>query len=337
MERVIHVFSTGKFERRSNTLYFETEAGEPRYLPVENVREIWIHGEVTFNKRFIEFLADREILLNIFNRYGYFVGTFYPREHYNSGYMIVKQAEHYLDTKKRLQIARAFVSGAATNMLRVLKYYAGRGKDVTKSIASIEALVDHVKSIDVEKGQTSISELMGLEGNIREQYYRAFDAIIQQPAFSYLRRTRRPPSNALNALISFLNSIVYTTVLSEIYKTHLDPRIGYLHTTNFRRFTLNLDVAEIFKPILADRTIFRVLGRKMITAKDFEVNHGGVWLSESARKQLVADFDAKLNTTVMHRPLKRAVSYRRLIRLELYKLEKHLMGEQEYTPFEAMW
>ena len=73
-------------------------------------------------------------------------------------------------------------------------------------------------------------------------------------------------------MISFGNSIMYTTTLSEIYKTHLDPRIGYLHSTNFRRFTLSLDVSEIFKPIIIDRVIFTLLGRNMINGDDFEKN-----------------------------------------------------------------
>ncbi|MCL6562808.1 MAG: type I-B CRISPR-associated endonuclease Cas1b [Firmicutes bacterium] len=332
MERTVHVFSSGQFERRSNTIYFETTSGEHRYLPVENVREICVHGEATFNKRFLEFLSAHEIIVHMFNRSGYYIGSFYPREHYNSGYMIVRQVEHYLDEGKRLEIARAFVSGAAKNMLRVLKYYEARGKDLSARIASIESLLEHV-----ERRAAPVSEMMGLEGNIREQYYRSFDRILDNPHFAYERRSRRPPVNALNAMISYLNSLVYVTVLSEIYKTHLDPRIGFLHASNFRRFTLNLDVAEIFKPVLADRTLFRLIGLKMITEKDFEVSQNGIWLSEPARKRIVAEFEDKLGTTVLHRNLKRAVTYRRMIRLELYKLEKHLMGDQKYEPFVASW
>ena len=87
---------------------------------------------------------------------------------------------------------------------------------------------------------------MAIEGNIRDIYYDGFDKIINDELFEFKRRTKRPPLNRLNSLISFGNSLLYTCVLREIYKTHLDPRIGYLHTTNNRRFTLNLDVAENF-------------------------------------------------------------------------------------------
>ncbi len=111
---------------------------------------------------------------------------------------------------------------------------------------------------------------MAVEGNIRDEYYQAFDIILDSEHFVFETRTKRPPKNRLNALISFANSLVYTTCLSEIYHTHLDPRIGYLHTTNFRRFTLNLDVAEIFKPIIADRVIFNLVNKGIIKSQHFE-------------------------------------------------------------------
>lgn len=126
-------------------------------------------------------------------------------------------------------------------------------------------------------------------------------------------------------------------MLSEIYKTHLDPRIGFLHTTNFRRFTLNLDIAEIFKPIVVDRIIFTLIGKRMITANDFDKDMGGILLKENSMKRFVEEFDTKLKTTIQHRELGIKVSYNRLIRMELYKLEKHLIGEQEYTPFVSRW
>jgi CRISPR-associated protein Cas1 len=178
---------------------------------------------------------------------------------------------------------------------------------------------------------------MAVEGHIREQYYKTFDNILQNKDFIFGQRSRRPPQNPLNTLISFGNSIMYTLVLSEIYKTHLDPRIGFLHATNFRRFTLNLDMAEIFKPIIIDRLIFSLIDKKMITKSDFEKQLGGILLKEKGKRKFVEELDKKLQTTINHRSIGRKVSYRRLIRLELYKLAKHLLGEQKYEPFVAQW
>ncbi len=330
MKKSLYIFSAGELKRKDNTLYFETEAGK-RYIPVEDTKEIFAFGEVTFNKSLVEFASQKEILIHYFNYYGYYMGTFYPREHLNSGYMILKQAEHYQEPGKRIKLARAFVWGAYRNIRQVLKYYHNRGRELEKMITTIEELSRPIDDCH------EISKLMAIEGHIRECYYKAFDVITQNKDFRFQERSRRPPKNRMNVLISFGNSILYTIVLSEIYKTHLDPRIGFLHATNFRRFSLNLDVAEIFKPIIIDRIIFSVVDKKMISKGDFEKQAEGLLFKEKGKKTFVGELDKKLEATIKHKKLGRNVSYRRLIRLELYKIQKYLMGEEEYEPFIASW
>jgi len=220
---------------------------------------------------------------------------------------------------------------ASLSIVQVLKYYQNRGKDLESYLYAISSLEESLSSV------SSVEELMALEGNIRRYYYESFNTILDDTPFILKNRNKRPPTDPLNALISFGNSLVYTKILTEIYKTHLDPRIGYLHTTNFRRFTLNLDVAEIFKPIYADRVLFTLLNKNVIKEDDFE-NQGEVFLlKERGRRLYVQEFEDKLQTTFYHRRLKRNVSYQTLIRLELYKIEKHLIGEELYEPFVSRW
>ena len=331
MKKSIYIFSEGELHRKQNTLYFQGTDGKKKYVPIENTGEIYIFGQVTVNKKLLELLTKAQITLHFFNYHGYYVGSYYPREYYNSGYMILKQAEVYLDDKKRLDLAKRFVEGAVANMEKVLSYYNNRGtplKETLETIAELSSTID---------GRENISELMAIEGNIREAYYGAFGDILKNGDFEFQKRTKRPPENRLNAMISFGNSVIYTMVLSEIYKTHLDPRIGFLHATNFRRFTLNLDVAEIFKPIIVDRVIFYLLNKGVIKGKDFRDDLNGIYMKENANKAFIAELDKRLATTIEHKGLGRKVSYRRLIRLELYKLEKHLMGEKAYQPFVARW
>ena len=329
-KQTAYIFSDGSLRRQGNTLCLEREDGK-RHIPIQAVRDVFVFGEVDVNKRVLELLSQHEIIMHYFSYYGYYMGSFYPREHYNSGYMTLKQAEYYLDEERRMCLARSFVGGALRNLARVLLYYGNRGKNVENELDYINKLQERVCE------QDSIEQLMALEGNARRQYYQAFDAILENPDFAFERRTRRPPENRLNALISFCNSLVYTTVLSEAYKTHLDPRIGFLHSTTSRRFSLNLDVAEIFKPLLADRLIFTLVGKRMIKVSSFDDGRGGIFLKESSRKTVVETYDERLKQTIKHKQLRRDVSYRELIRLELYKIQKHLMGEAEYTPFEAQW
>lgn len=126
-------------------------------------------------------------------------------------------------------------------------------------------------------------------------------------------------------------------LLSEIYKTYLDPRIGYLHTTDSHKFVLNLDVSYVFKAIMVDRLIFTLVNRNVITNDDFiQINHE-IILSRDGKGKFIKELDKRMRTTVNHRHLGRTVSYRRLIRLELYKIQKHILGENIYRPYQALW
>lgn len=325
MAEPIYIFSDGILKRKENTIVLETSEGK-RHIPVENVAEIKIFSEVDLNKRLLEFLTEKNISVHFFNHFGYYIGSYYPREFLNSGLVILKQAENYLDEKKRLFLAKMFVKGSLLNIINNLKNYNENDRFSDK----IRIIKEHVDKLTM---CYDVEQLMALEGNAREVYYNCFDEIIKSNDFTFNSRTKRPPENELNALISFGNSLLYTTVLSEIYKTHLDPRIGYLHSTNDRRFTLNLDIAEIFKPIIVDRLIFTLINRRQIKTSDFHQITGGISMKENTKKLFVQSFEEKLKDTIQHKQLKRQVSYRSLIRMEAYKIEKHILEDQEYEPY----
>ncbi|MGH3085945.1 MAG: type I-B CRISPR-associated endonuclease Cas1b [Rubrobacteraceae bacterium] len=331
MRKPVFIFNGGELQRQQNTLRFTTMDGNKRFVPVETTSEIHVFGEVTVNTKLLVFLSQAHIPLHVYNYYGYWSGSYMPREQYVSGFMTLKQASHYLDHEKRVGLARIFVSGAIANMERVLGYYSRRGADLESSLAGMSSRRERL-----EEALTT-EELMALEGGCRELYYKSWDDILKGGDFKFEKRTRRPPANRINALVSFGNSLMYVTVLSEIHRTHLDPRIGYLHTTNQRRYTLNLDVAEIFKPIVVDRVIFALLNRGALTAKDFRDATEGVFLTEKGRKTFLESYETRLKETIKHPKLGRSVSYRRLIRMELYKLEKHLIGDETYTPYVSRW
>jgi len=330
MKETVYIFSSGKLKRKENTLLFESKEGK-KSIPVEHVKEIFVFGEVDINKKLLEFLSQKEIILSYFNHYGYYMGSFYPREHYNSGFMVLKQAAFYMDEIKRLDIAKKIIEGAALNCIKIMNYYNRRGKSLDEAIQQTRQLIEELPK------KTDIGQSMSVEGKIKKIYYQSFNTIIMNPDFSFTKRSKRPPADHINSLISFANSIIYTYVLGEIYQTHLDPRIGFLHSTNLRRFSLNLDIAEIFKPVIGDRTIFQCLNKKVISKADFENKLNGLVLKESGRRKFLEQLEDKLKQTIKHSRLDKEVSYRRLIRLELYKLEKHLMEEEPYQPFVMDW
>jgi CRISPR-associated protein, Cas1 family len=328
MGKILYIFRSGKLERKDNTLRLVSEDGE-RQIPITTVSEIKIFGELDLNKRLLEFLNKHQIPLHFFNHYGFYVGSFYPRKSLNSGKMIIKQAEHYLDWDKRIFLAKSFLRGGVTNILKNLRYYDRRGKQ------GLDGLINYINlKFDEIDNISDIPNLMRLEGEIRKAYYGSFEIILE--GFPFERRTKRPPQNPLNAMISFGNSLLYTTILSEIYRTHLDPRIGYLHESNQRSFSLNLDIAEVFKPVIVDRTIFSLVNKKQIDEKHFVKEIGFSHLTEKGMEIFVKAFEEKLNTTIKYKNLGK-VSYRKLLRLECYKLYKHFLGEEIYKPFTSDW
>jgi len=159
----------------------------------------------------------------------------------------------------------------------------------------------------------SVAEIMGYEGNIRQTYYRCFEQLVSVPGFTFGSRSTQPPQNELNALISFGNMLCYAACLSQIYHTQLNPTISFLHEPGSRRFSLALDMAEIFKPLLVDRTIFRLLNKKEIQPRDFVRELDGCLLKEAGRKTFVRVFEERLKETIQHRRLNRSVSYQHCV------------------------
>ena len=134
-----------------------------------------------------------------------------------------------------------------------------------------------------------------------------------------------------------MNSLIYTKTLAEIYKTQLNPTVSFLHQPGTRRFSLALDISEVFKPLIADRMIFALLNRNQITSDSFVDGLNGLELTERASRTIMQELDNRLKVTIFHKELNKKVSYQFLIRLELYKLIKHLLGEKKYEGFKIWW
>ena len=329
MKRSYYIMKSGRIRRKDNTIFFESDDNK-KVLPINDIDDIYIMGEVDFNSNALNFLGKNKVMVHIFDYYGNYSGSFYPKEYLLSGFTIVKQAEKYLDPGQRLQIAREFIRGASYNILKNLKYYQNRKGNLDQIIEAIETERERIGQVQ------DIQHLMSVEGRIRETYYRAFDTITDNK-FPFVQRVKHPPDNAMNAMISFGNHLMYTAILREIYQTQLNPTISYLHEPGARRFSLALDISEIFKPIIVDRVIFSLINQNVITEEDFAKELNYCYLNETGRKKFIKAFDEKMTSTIQHRKLNKTVSYKTLIQIECYKLIKHLTDIEEYEAFQAWW
>lgn len=326
MARPYYIFTNGTIKRKENTVYIENEANEKKAIPIEDVESLHLFGEINLNSKFLNFLSQQNKPIHIYNYYGFYSGSFIPRNRNVSGELLVRQVQFYLDKENRLYLAQCFVEGALFHILRNLREY----KDT-------EIFQEKIKEEQEKaKNSTTINELMGAEGRARDAYYQSFNTILKG-RFEIEKREKHPPLNPINAMISFVNSLVYTTVISQIYITQLNPTISYLHEPSEKRFSLSLDIAEIFKPLIGDPIIFKMVNNNIIKEDDFDKDLNYCYLKEEGRKKFLKEFDQKLQTTIKHRKLKRNVSYKTIIRYECYKLIKHLLSDEVYIPFKAWW
>ena len=330
MGETFYIFRDGDLSRKDNNIVVRSDDGNKKNLKSEIVDEIYVFGECNMNTKLLNFLSQKKITMHIFNYYGFYSGSFNPRERNVSGALLVEQVKKYDDDDERLKIAKEILKASAFNIYRNLRYYNARGVDLEETRIEKKSLMDKMDFT------TSINKLMGIEGNIRKKYYSTWNYIVKQD-INFNKRVKRPPDNLINSLISFVNSLIYTTVLSEIYKTQLNPTISYLHEPSTKRFSLCLDIAEVFKPLIADRMIFSLLNKNQITEKDFERDSNYLYMKEAGKKKVLAEYDSYLNRTLVHKDLGREVSYRYLMRLECYKLIKHIIGEKNYEGFKIWW
>ncbi|WP_276302655.1 type I-B CRISPR-associated endonuclease Cas1b [Halorussus lipolyticus] len=321
MKERYYITSVGRLERNSDTLYFVQE-GDRTPLPVNKIYDIFAGAGVSVTTGVFDLLAENEIALHIFSYNGAYRGTFLPPRPILSGKCHIEQAQTYLDDSERLDIASRFVQGAIENMRLTLRRYC----DEECGTGSI--LSDHRENIGE---QTTIPELMQHEGSARDAYYSCVDHCLPE-SFSFPSRSRQPPENPANSAMSYLNALVYASAVTEIYHTRLNQTISFLHEPHERRYSLSLDIAEIFKPLLADRLLLSLTRQGQLTPDDFESEGQAVLLTDDGKKTLRHAFDERLSTTRKHPGIGRSLSWRRWIRTECYQVTKHVLGLEQYQP-----
>ncbi|NWK11579.1 type I-B CRISPR-associated endonuclease Cas1b [Clostridium cadaveris] len=321
-----YITSMGELSRKDNSLCFRKD-GKNLYIPIENTKEIYCLNEVSINTKLLDFLSANNVIVHFFNYYEGYSGTFYPRNQYNSGKLLIKQVETF--NNRRIEVAKAIVKSIGVNIKEVLyHYYKHNKKEVKKTIDWISGELDYRLSMC-----NTINELMSVEGEIWQRFYSEFKNILPED-FIMNKRVKRPPDNPINALISFGNTLLYTKTISAIYRTHLDQRISFLHEPSEGRFSLSLDISEAFKPVIVYKTIFELVNNKRIqVSKHFDKKVNYCLLNEEGRNIFITAFEERLESVFTHPKLKRKVTYRTAIKLDCYKLIKFIMEDKEFIPF----
>jgi len=325
-DRVYFLMVAGRVRREANNLKFDRydedfNVVSTKRLPIKGIDEIYILAKVDLDSYTIAFIAHNNILLHFFSPFQSFRGNFFPNTSNSvnkSGFVLLQQLRAFDDEVHRLYIAKQVTRGHFINGANNCKKY--------KVEFDVEQYLDN---LDKAK---NIGEVMASEGAYQKNYYQSWNSIIKnQRTFKFTKRSKRPPTDKINCLISYVNTRIYNIVLSEIYKTELDPRIGFLHEPNYRALSLHLDIAEIFKPIIGDNIIFWLVNNGEITAKSFKTNSGRIRFTNDAIKSIEKSIIKRMTeqTTIGEQRL----TWRQVIRREVNRIKKNIIETSDYEPF----
>ena len=321
-----HIINDGILNQEEYSVLFEN-FDKKVYIPVESTGVINVYSDVIFGANFFKVMNINNIIVNIFDKKNTYIGKFIPNNTKKSSLTLLKQVENYNNTNYRLKLAKDIIFAEIHNLKSNLMYYNRRYDiKIDNEINKIKECERNIKKID-----THINLLL-TEARIREIYYSCFTKILSNKQFKLTKRTKRPPKDPINCLISFANTLLYNFIAKEIYKTTLDIRVAYLHSTNNRYESLNLDLADIFKPIIVDRMIFKIVNKRIINDKiHFEEKNGGIYLNEEGKKIVIKEFYNKLLDKLTIKNMR--INYESIIRKEIYKLLNAIRDNKEYKAF----
>ena len=322
-----HLINNGVINKKDFSLLFESEKNK-YFIPVEVADQINIYSNITVSADALNFITEQGIRIAFIDKYGNPKGYYIPQNDIKSGITLVNQFKKYVNEQERLIIAKKLEKAGFHNMRSNLRYYQKKKRGNFEK--EIEIITNMIAEVDQAK---TVQDLMLLEGRCRQQYYLTFNKIINRKEFEFTKRVKRPPKDCINALISFINTLLYNELILIIYKTTLDGRIGIIHSTTRRSFTLNLDIADLFKPIIVDRIIFTIININQIKAdKHFEeIENGGIYLNNEGKRIIISKFDEKLNDTLVIN--NKTYTYRQILEKEIWKYLNYINEGTTYRPY----
>ena len=336
IDNVLYVDEPGcAIKKTGERLLVVKENDVLRDMPLIHLGQVVISGNVNLTTPAMQTLLHEGIPVVFLSAYGRYHGALTPQVSRNS---ILRSAQHKVANNPDacLELSKAFVQGKVANMRTMLQRRKWQSTDSTDS--ALEPLLANIKAIQAMEKRipkaTELPELLGIEGNASAAYFGAFNFMLKSEiGFDFQRRSRRPPADATNALLSFAYSLLTADLMSAIQTVGLDPYIGFFHQLKYGKPCLALDLMEEFRPVIADSVVITLINNRRIKPEDFTQSHGGWYLKDHRRKVFYAAYEARKNETITHPLFKYKLTFRRAMELQVRLLAKYLTGEiEQYTP-----
>lgn len=314
-------------------------SGQVVRVPLNKVEQVMVLGEVTLTTPALHTLLERRIPVHYLTARGRSCGSLVADWGKNSG---VRLAQYALcrDVGRGFAVARQCVAGKLLNMRTLLLRYArGRpdGEALEEAAQTIKRCLRELARLDTPADTTDrmhgLGPLLGLEGSGSAAYYGVLGQLLKGE-WRFPGRVKRPPTDPVNALLSFGYTVLTNQVVSLVHAVGLDPGLGVMHQPGFGKPALALDLVECFRPIIVDSVVVTMINTGQLAPDDCEVELGAYRLKEKARRSFIEKLEARLSEEVQHPVFGYKVSYRRCIELQARIFAKHAQGEiPRYVPF----
>jgi CRISPR-associated protein Cas1 len=314
-------------------------------VPLTKVTQVVVYGDVTLTSPAMAALLGQRADICFCSHYGRFQGRLAPPLGKNSLIRLEQHRAHG-DPKRAFVLAQAFVRGKLANM-RTMLLRANRKRDdpaIAQAVAALKGVVDQVDGLDPglaaappdpshPQADTAYGTLLGLEGSGTAFYFGVLGRLLKED-WGFERRQRRPPRDPVNALLSFGYVLLMNQVSSAVSIVGLDPYVGFLHSSQFGKPALSLDVMESFRPVVVDSVVLTLLNNGMLAKRDFREELGAWRLTDQGRRTFLTKFEERLDTTIQHPVFGYKATYRRSLELEVRLVAKWLSGEiRQFKPF----
>lgn len=333
LQNSLYITRQGAYlHKERETLVIEVEKEKVMQLPIHAINAIYCFGNVMVSPFLMGFCGENGVHLAFFTEYGRFLGRLQGKQ---TGNVLLRKAQFRVAEQNPIDIARNMIAAKITNSRLVLhRHLRNHGKE-----QAVEQAILHLSSSlrRLEKAD-SIDEILGIEGEAAANYFGVFDYLLLPGVsddFKFDTRTRRPPLDPVNALLSFLYAVIGNDISAALQGVGLDPQVGFLHQDRPGRDSLAQDMLEEFRAWYVDRLVLTLINRKQVKASDFEKEmSGAVKMSDDARKTVLTALQTRKQETVMHPFLQEDVPVGLLPHVQSLLLVRHLRGDlAAYPPF----
>lgn len=331
LQNTLYITTQGSYlHKERETLVVEQDRKRVAQLPVHSIGHIFCFGNVLVSPFLMGFCGENNVNLAFFTENGRYLGRLQGRQ---NGNVLLRRAQYRMSEQNPLPISRNIIAAKIQASKRVLqRQIRNAGEDST-----IQNVVDYLNtSIKQLLRAETLDEIRGIEGDAAARYFSVFDRLIRaNTGFHFDGRNRRPPRDGVNALLSFLYSILGKDISGALQGVGLDPQVGFLHADRPGRDSLAQDILEEFRAWWADRMVLSLINRLQIKPQDFITEaSGAVSIKLEARKLLFQALQAKKQEKIIHPFLQEEVEIGLLPYIQAMLLARHLRGDlAEYPPF----